>query len=339
MRHVPIADGVCQVPNEFLIDVGHITVSVFGGDRRTVNTVQIEVVKSGYADGEPPEPPIPGNYHVQSPNISLLRTDAGTFQYFDGEWRSVEADMSGVDEAIGQVTGVLTEHVNNLDEHVSIEDREKWNAGGTPDVLQPDITVPPQFQWFIHPAGNIRGFKPSQNVSIQVNVPAGNVYAKKDFIYTVEPYEEGFVYPLSDYLIDFFVRGMNPGETFIFKVWLKKGDIVISEAIQQYTADSVGRDRISIISSDNPIQHPVPMDLGDKLTLHLEVATNSAQPKVIYIESVVTGGFFSGMTQNPNTISSENVTHYRDNDTFTTVGYELRNLQKQIDVLQAALKK
>lgn len=91
--NVPIVDSVCPIPNEMLATPGTITVSVFGGDRRTVNSVALEVVQSGFKQGLPPSPPEPNSLFVQSPDstIPFIREYDGDFEYFAfGEWNRIE---------------------------------------------------------------------------------------------------------------------------------------------------------------------------------------------------------------------------------------------------------
>lgn len=69
--HSPIVDNVCKIPNEFMNSVGDIEVSVFAGDRRTVNTAIINVSKSGYKEGIPPLPSESSSIYVQTPDSSV----------------------------------------------------------------------------------------------------------------------------------------------------------------------------------------------------------------------------------------------------------------------------
>ena len=66
--HVPLIDSICQFPDELLVDVGVIAVSVYAGNRRTVNEIKVEVTQSGYVPGVPPTPPIPSYGYVQTPS-------------------------------------------------------------------------------------------------------------------------------------------------------------------------------------------------------------------------------------------------------------------------------
>lgn len=88
--YIPIKDGMCKIPNSFMQSPGPIIVSVFAGDLRTVGTAKIEVVPSGYTDGEPEGPPDPpGSVFVRSPDgsVTLIRAAGGQLQYFsDDAW-------------------------------------------------------------------------------------------------------------------------------------------------------------------------------------------------------------------------------------------------------------
>lgn len=60
--NVILENDVCSVPHE-VIKHPLFTVSVFGGDRITANKVVIQVSKSGYIEGETPQPPTPDVYN------------------------------------------------------------------------------------------------------------------------------------------------------------------------------------------------------------------------------------------------------------------------------------
>lgn len=96
--HCPIENNMCQIPNVLMVDKGIINVSVFAGNRRTVNTAQIEVKQGGYVEGVPPFPPEPTFIYVQSPNgsITQIRHYDGEFQYYSfDEWHSVIGSVGG----------------------------------------------------------------------------------------------------------------------------------------------------------------------------------------------------------------------------------------------------
>jgi len=99
VSHVPLDDkNECQIPNGFMDSPGFITVSVYAGDRRTINTISINVEKSGFMENEnpfPPEPPKPHRYYVQSENITEIRSTGGVFEYYDGEWHEVSSSNGG----------------------------------------------------------------------------------------------------------------------------------------------------------------------------------------------------------------------------------------------------
>lgn len=106
--HVPIDDDVAQIPNEFMDDPGEIIVSVFAGNRRTVNNATIIISQSGFLEGTPLQPPEPNYEYVQTPgnSIPLIReSDDEEFQYFArNEWRTIKTDIDheisiGIEEA------------------------------------------------------------------------------------------------------------------------------------------------------------------------------------------------------------------------------------------------
>lgn len=61
--NVPLTDDICKVPHE-VINFPMFTVSVFGGDRITVNKAVITVEESGYEEGIIPEEPTPDVYSL-----------------------------------------------------------------------------------------------------------------------------------------------------------------------------------------------------------------------------------------------------------------------------------
>lgn len=91
--NIPIVDDSCQVPNEFMEKIGTIEVSVFAGNRRTVNIATLNVIQSGFKEGYPPLPPEHNFVYVQSPNgsITQIREYYGYFQYHaSGEWKTIQ---------------------------------------------------------------------------------------------------------------------------------------------------------------------------------------------------------------------------------------------------------
>ena len=56
-----LENDACPVPHE-VIKSPHFTVSVFGGDLITANVAVVNVIKSGYKDGETSQPPTPDVY-------------------------------------------------------------------------------------------------------------------------------------------------------------------------------------------------------------------------------------------------------------------------------------
>jgi hypothetical protein len=98
-RYVPIVDAICQIPNELLLSTGTIAVSVYGGDRRTVNSANIQVVESGFVDGIPPLLPEPNAVYVQSPDSSVpfIRESDEIFEYYArGNWHSIQGGEGGL---------------------------------------------------------------------------------------------------------------------------------------------------------------------------------------------------------------------------------------------------
>jgi len=90
--NIPIDNGACKIPSIFMEEEGTIKVSVFAGDLRTVDSVKIEVIESGYEDGGEPVEPEPGSIYVQSPNSSIpyIQYLDGNFQFMgDGEWKII----------------------------------------------------------------------------------------------------------------------------------------------------------------------------------------------------------------------------------------------------------
>jgi len=98
--HAPIVDGLVQIPNEFMAEPGGILVSVYAGDRRTVNSASIQVIKSGYVEGSPPGPPEPSSAYVQTEGgtVPFIRFSGGQFEVFaEGKWRRVSGGDGDVD--------------------------------------------------------------------------------------------------------------------------------------------------------------------------------------------------------------------------------------------------
>lgn len=100
--HVPIENGVCKIPNVFMEVPGTIEVSVFAGDRRTVNTAAIAVIQSGYQESIPATDPGPDSTYVQSPggSVPFLREEGGVLQYFARDaWQPVDIAQLAADVA------------------------------------------------------------------------------------------------------------------------------------------------------------------------------------------------------------------------------------------------
>jgi len=99
--HIPLIDDIGQFPNELLVDTGDINISVFAGDRRTVNEVVIKVTESGYSPGIPPITPTPNYEYVQTPSdaalaIMAIRWDNGVLQgLIGGTWESIGGGGGG----------------------------------------------------------------------------------------------------------------------------------------------------------------------------------------------------------------------------------------------------
>ena len=104
VEHV-LLDGnfECPIPNGFMEVPGVFALSVYAGDRRTINTVEIEVLKSGYTEGNP-IPPDPEMLYVQSENISHIRSVEGAFEFYDGEWNEVTGGGSGASDKLWRPT-------------------------------------------------------------------------------------------------------------------------------------------------------------------------------------------------------------------------------------------
>ena len=103
--HVPIEDDVCLIPEGFMTVPGRLSISVFAGDRRTVNAVGIDIIKSGFEDGVPPEPPMPAGVYIQSPDgsVPFIKVDEDKFLYFyNGKWNEGAAGKDGKDGAPGK---------------------------------------------------------------------------------------------------------------------------------------------------------------------------------------------------------------------------------------------
>jgi hypothetical protein len=96
--HVIIEDDTCLIPAVFMADPGRLSVSVFAGDRRTVNAVSINITQSGYQDGEPPLPPAPPSVYVQSPDgsVPFIKAEDGAVEFFyEGKWHTVKGGAAG----------------------------------------------------------------------------------------------------------------------------------------------------------------------------------------------------------------------------------------------------
>ena len=100
-HHIAIDDDddTCQIPNVMMETPGTITVSVYAGDRHTVDEITINVVKSGYDANYPCkncEKAPSGHVYVQSPSdetsITAIRYIGGKQQgLIGGKW----VDISG----------------------------------------------------------------------------------------------------------------------------------------------------------------------------------------------------------------------------------------------------
>ena len=93
--HLPLDENnMTYVPNEFLEEPGTIVVSVYAGDKRTVNEAHIQVIRGGYIDEIPPPPPKPHYTFVKTPenSVPFLREADDEIEYFStekDEWRAV----------------------------------------------------------------------------------------------------------------------------------------------------------------------------------------------------------------------------------------------------------
>lgn len=130
--HVPIIDGMCRFPNSFLTDIGIIEVSIYAGDRRTVNVETVEITQSGYKEGSPEIPPEPGSVYVQSPDstIPFIRYRDGIFEYFtDDMWKAIPSGGNGAGGSDADRIEALESHVSALNTNVTSLQNEataKW---------------------------------------------------------------------------------------------------------------------------------------------------------------------------------------------------------------------
>ena len=93
VKNVIMVDDVCKVPHE-VIDYPMFTVSVFGGDRITVNKALIPVEESGYEEGSIPDEPTPDVYAQLLEMVS--KTEELAESIVKGESSRAEAETKRV---------------------------------------------------------------------------------------------------------------------------------------------------------------------------------------------------------------------------------------------------
>ena len=131
-KHLSIeSDGTCQIPNEFMSEAGGIIVSVIAGDLRTVNSVTLLVIESGYKEETSIPPLQPAEIIVRSPegSVQALRVnDDGEFEYRDkdGGWNVIQnedlenyATKEELEEAVGALEDAIVEVAANVAENTS----------------------------------------------------------------------------------------------------------------------------------------------------------------------------------------------------------------------------
>lgn len=138
--HVPLVDDICMFPNEYLLEEGTISVSVYASDRRTVNRVFVNVTESGYMDGVPPADTEPNFEYVQTESayaITAIR------------WHS--------DKLQGLVGGTWIDLCCKGDGGTGGEEDMIWlpsvSADGTITWTRSDSTVTPTTRNIMGPAG------------------------------------------------------------------------------------------------------------------------------------------------------------------------------------------
>lgn len=127
--NVYIEDGVCTVPNELMETPGTLKVSVFAGNRRTVNAASIEIIQSGYREGLPPLPPESGSVHVQSPDSSVPYIGYDGAFWFEAEGEKRRAGSGVVDTSILERISALESALAGL----QAEATAKWVMLNTVD--------------------------------------------------------------------------------------------------------------------------------------------------------------------------------------------------------------
>ncbi|MCL2171435.1 MAG: hypothetical protein FWB71_04720 [Defluviitaleaceae bacterium] len=97
--HMPLENRACAIPNELMAEPGRIDVSIFAGDRRTVNAAQIRIIESGYRNENPPkpiEPPAPpggGDISQIFRDILALQSEVAALQSVDGNLLQLISDL------------------------------------------------------------------------------------------------------------------------------------------------------------------------------------------------------------------------------------------------------
>lgn len=177
--HQPIIDDICQIPNNFLTEVGTIEVSVYAGDRRTVNMATVEVIESGFKDGIPPLPPEETYSYILTPNehsVTVIQNVDGEFQgLVGGEFVAFGNDSGGGESRPTNITSTtleiggnaynrtvnikpadvlkinkvptidadLTSHINDNIRHITNAERINWNNKSTFSGNFNDLTEKP----------------------------------------------------------------------------------------------------------------------------------------------------------------------------------------------------
>ena len=89
VTNVPLVDDMCQIPYKYMEEEGSFNLSVFAGDLRTVDSLEIQIVQSGYDEGFGPVPADPTFTYIQTPNsesVSIIKYDDGYYGLVNDEW-------------------------------------------------------------------------------------------------------------------------------------------------------------------------------------------------------------------------------------------------------------
>lgn len=110
-----LENDACVIPYE-VINFPHFTVSVFGGDLITVNSVSVNVLKSGYKEGETPKPPTPDVYSQILEKVT--NTEKIAENLVEGEELRVDAEAERVE---AELKRSIAEEQRNDNENVRVE--------------------------------------------------------------------------------------------------------------------------------------------------------------------------------------------------------------------------